>query len=230
MADLIKSPCLVLFCKRPLMFQGKQRLAKTIGAEQAVMFARAFLDCALEDAEGWPGPVVLSPASVEDVAWAGRLLRRDHVVLAQPDGGLGERIKAIDDRLRRLGHQQIIFIGSDAPALQPGHFDAARDVLCRSDVALSPALDGGVTLMGAAVPWPDLTFLPWSTDCLGPALAECCRHQGLEVTNIPPSYDIDVEEDLARLWRDLTHDSRPARKALHLALGEFLQQKEVNYG
>ncbi len=230
MTDLTKSPCLVLFCKRPRVFQGKQRLAKTIGAKQAVTFARAFLDCALEDAEGWPGPVVLSPSSAEDVAWAGGLLRRDHMVLAQPDGGLGERITAIDEKLRRLGHEQIVFIGSDAPALQPGHFDTACRALGRCDVVLSPASDGGVTIMGAAQPWPDLTFLPWSTDCLGQALAECCYHMGLRVENIAPSYDIDVEDDLARLWHDLARDPRPARRALYLVLGEFLQQKEVTYG
>lgn len=230
MADLIKSPCLVLFCKRPRLFQGKQRLAKTIGADWTLLLAGAFLDCALEDAQSWPGPVALSPASQQDRDWADGLLDRDHMVLAQPDGGLGERITAIDDRLRRLGHEQIIFIGSDAPALQPHHFDEVRQVLDRFDVVLSPARDGGVTIMGSAVPWPDLTFLPWSTSRLGAALAECCHQRGLWVKNISPGYDIDVEGDLARLWQDLARDRRPARRALYLVLDEFMQQKGVNYG
>jgi len=223
-------PCLVLFCKRPLLFQGKQRLAKTIGTEQALLFARAFLDCALEDVKSWPGPVVLSPASCEDHEWAANLLDRECQVMAQPDGNLGQRLMAIDHHLRRDGFDKIIFMGSDAPALQPRHFAAAHVALQSSDIVLSPAADGGVALMGAAVPWPDLISLPWSSDCLNAALMASCYRRGLQVTQISPCYDIDIEDDLARLWRDIEYDFRPARRALYLALGEFLQRNEVKYG
>ena len=221
--------CLVVFCKRPKMFQGKQRLAETIGAEQCLVFARSFLDCALEDAAAWPGRVVLSPASCDDEAWATGLLERDFEVLAQPNGGLGERLQAIDRELRKSGHKNLVFIGTDAPALKPAHYEETRREITLFDVVLAPASDGGVVIMGSSVPWPELQALPWSTDQLGEALAAKCIDDGLGVKSISASYDIDVEADLLKLSRDLERDKRPARQRLHRQLHEFLYESETHY-
>ncbi|MFT5722160.1 MAG: glycosyltransferase A (GT-A) superfamily protein (DUF2064 family) [Motiliproteus sp.] len=219
--NLIKaSPCavpatLVLLFKRPLLGQGKQRLAASLGAERALLLAESFLSCALEDLAAWPGPVVLAPAAVEDSDWAARLLTGANLV-PQAEGNLGQRIVALDQQLRGLGHQQILYIGSDAPALTPEHYRSASQQLAESGVVLSAADDGGVTLMACTQPWPaDLIDLPWSTDRLGASLAACCQRQGMRVSYIAPSYDIDVEKDLARLSVDLAKDDRPARQALY---------------
>lgn len=221
--------CLVIFCKRPTLLQGKQRLAKTIGAERCLELAKSFLNCALEDARMWPGPVVLSPSSPEDVEWATSLLERDHQVLAQPEGDLGFRLQSIDTLLRSEGHEKIIFIGTDAPALRPGHYEEAlREIDC-ADVVLGPSSDGGVVIMGSSVPWPDLLPLPWSTEHLGKSLAEICTQQGLRVKSLCPGYDIDVEADLPRLRQDLSDDHRPARQILYHQLHEFLQHREATY-
>ncbi|MBL4894731.1 MAG: DUF2064 domain-containing protein [Emcibacter sp.] len=228
-----KGACLVVFCKRPALNQGKQRLAATIGAEQAFVFAQAFLDCALDDARIWPGSVVLSPASVEDEAWAAGLLdhsHQAHQVIVQPEGNLGHRLWTVDRALRELGQDRIIFMGSDAPMLTACHFGAAAQALEDSDVVLSPATDGGVTLMGTRIGWPDLTDLPWSTDQLGAALENLCRARGDHVKNILPSYDVDVVADLAILWRDLSGDPRFARKKLYKLLDQFLTEQGAQFG
>lgn len=222
--------CLVIFCKRPALFQGKQRLAATIGAEQAYAFATTFLNCALEDAMNWPGPVVVAPASAKDTQWAGGLLGRDYQILAQPQGCLGTRLQTIDQKLRHMGQSRIIFIGTDAPGLTTAHFEAARHGLMDSDVVLSPAVDGGVTIMGSRVGWPDMTDLPWSTDRLGAALENLCCDGGQRVKNIIPSYDIDIEADLVKLDQDLKGDSRPARQNLHRQLREFFNREGAQYG
>lgn len=230
-SDKIQSDqtCLVIFCKRPTLLQGKQRLAKTIGAEQCLMFAQSFLKCALEDAREWPGPVVLSPSSPEDSEWADGLLERDCRVMAQPEGGLGHRIQVIDHQLRAEGYSKIVFIGTDAPALRPGHYQEAHREINLVDVVLSPASDGGVVIMGSATPWPDLLSLPWSTAHLGTALMTACRQHGLDVKTISPGYDIDIEADLLKLKRDLSDDPRPARRHLYQQLREFLRQGETRY-
>lgn len=223
-------PVLVIFCKRPALFQGKQRLAATIGAEQAYIMAKALLGCALEDAQDWPGPVVLSPASCGDSTWADRLLERNRQVLAQSDGCLGIRLRTVDRRLREDGLGRIIFIGTDAPILSPDHYEEARLALNHSDIVLSPARDGGVTIMGSRRGWPDMTGLPWSTGRLARALEILCDGRGHSVKNISPSYDIDREEDLLRLWHDLSGDRRPARQYLRGKIGKFLEQGRVKYG
>lgn len=230
MPNTRQDPTLVIFCKKPILFQGKQRLAKSIGPEKALAFAKSFLDCALEDARSWPGPVVLSPASLGDVEWADALLGRVHLVVPQPEGGLGDRLQTIDHQLRLLGYDKLFFIGSDGPALTPDHFTEARKGLLDRDVVLCPASDGGVAIMGSRVAWPKLVGLPWSSDQLGRALETRCLSQGLTVKNITPSYDIDIESDLMKLWQDLSDDTRPARQMLYRQLSEFLKQDETHYG
>ena len=88
-------PCLVIMCKRPKLHQGKQRLAASIGAEAALEIAELLLSCALEDANSWPGDVVLAVAHEEDLVWAGNLIA-DARVIYQGLGNLGQRLNVID--------------------------------------------------------------------------------------------------------------------------------------
>ena len=90
----------------------------------------------------------------------------------------------------------------------------ARDALDHADVVLGPAEDGGVTLMGSRVPWPDLADLPWSTARLGADLERRCQRHHLTVKKLPTHYDVDATGVLPRLCGDLAADSRPARRAL----------------
>ncbi len=213
-ADNSRHPVsLVILCKRPKLHQGKQRLAATLGAEQALALAEAFLLCTLEDARDWPGPVVLSPASDDDRSWAEQLLPGAEVY-PQLSGNLGERLMVVDQGLRRAGHRTLLFIGTDAPALEQRHYRAALQAFDQYGVVLSAASDGGVTMMGSDAGWPDLSALPWSTGQLGAALKNQCLAAGMKVGFIQPSYDIDLEQDLRRLVDDLQRDRRPARQQL----------------
>ncbi|MBI2379466.1 MAG: DUF2064 domain-containing protein [Gammaproteobacteria bacterium] len=205
---------LVLFCKRPLPAQGKQRLAATMGAAQALRVAEHLLACALEDLEHWPGPVVISPASAEDADWASLLGPADATVVPQAPGDLGDRIHAVDRQLRRQGHERILFMGSDAPALTPKHFEQARKGLAEAAIVLARADDGGVTLMGANRPWPNLSALPWSTRLLCGELHKHCRAEGMSVLSFDGRYDIDRETDLMRFADEYADDPRPTRRAL----------------
>lgn len=205
---------LVLFCKRPVLGQGKQRLAATLGAAGALRVAEHLLACALEDVGLWPGPVVLSPASADDAGWARSLGLENATVLLQAPGDLGTRIQSVDRRLRQQGHERILFMGSDAPALMPADYHQARTSLAEAPIVLAQASDGGVTLMGAARPWPDLSALPWSTQRLCRELHSHCRALGMSVVRFDGRYDIDREADLMRFAAEHADDPRPARRAL----------------
>jgi rSAM/selenodomain-associated transferase 1 len=207
-------PTLVIFCRRPAPGRGKQRIAADLGAGIALELARHLLATTLEDAVEWPGPVIISPSSATDTHWAGALLSRPSQVISQPEGNLGDRINAVDKAAREAGHTHLIYIGSDAPTLDAGYFAQARAALASHDVVLGPAEDGGVTLMGAKTAWPKLTELPWSTDKLAYSLEQTCLTRGLTVYRLGRSYDIDVAENLPRLYDDLINDSRPARQHL----------------
>lgn len=210
-------PALVLVCKRPAPGHGKQRLAARLGTAAALEIAERLLDCALEDLAAWPGARVIAPDAAQHCAWAaGRL--PECLCLAQPPGNLGERLNALDRRLRAAGHHALAFIGSDAPALAEEHYRTVRAALAEVDTVLLAARDGGVVLMASRRPWPDLAGLPWSTPGLGAALAESCRRAGHSLRVCGESFDVDEAADLLQVRRHLAGDPRPARQQLLAAL------------
>lgn len=207
---------LVLVCKRPRPGEGKQRLAAKLGITATCLIAQALLDCALEDALSWRGPVVIAPATKNDATWAaGLLATASHVtVCPQTQGNLGQRLNVLDETLRQRGMSPLIFIGSDAPLLSSADYAECLASLLDYQTALKPATDGGVVMMASHLPWPPLDKLPWSTDQLGKALLNCCRQFGQTVSTLSTGMDVDQPQDIARLCTQLKNDPRPARQRL----------------
>lgn len=219
-------PTLVVFCKRPKLNQGKQRLTNNISAKQTLIIAKALLACAIEDAENWLGPVAIACSDTTDLLWAQSLLENAQVIPQLPQdcsvnaaktsktSNLGERLNYVDKTLRQLGHQQLVFIGTDAPILDGKHYQSVTSSLNNHDIVFSQADDGGVAIMANNQPWPILTSLPWSTEQLSSAIYTLCQQHNLSVKYVLPSYDIDYIADLQKLLIDLQADERPMRKAL----------------
>jgi hypothetical protein len=221
---------LVLVCKRPASGIGKQRLAASLGQETARRIAEALLACALEDARGWSGPVIIAPSHPADYAWADALLpeiRSKVGVEPQSSGNLGQRLNALDNKLRNAGLEQLVYIGSDAPALTAADYETASRTLLNYDSVLKPAADGGVVLMASRRRWPALDGLAWSTARLGADLAGCCRAAGQSVAELAHGFDVDEKDDIVRLIMALKADRRPARKALHLLACELFQSRDT---
>lgn len=219
---------LVLLCKRPAPGVGKQRLAAVFGMAAAQRVAEALLACALEDARTWPGSVVIAPAHAADGDWAATLLPQAEVLPQQP-GNLGQRLNALDKCLRAQGRRSLLYAGSDTPELAAFDYAAACAALQQHDVALTPAADGGVVLMGARRPWPDMTDLPWSSDRLGAALASCCLQAGYRVAHLAPGSDVDEADDLLRLTAALAADARPARRALRQLACQLVAEARASH-
>ena len=158
---------MVIFCRRPARGIGKQRIAAELGQQAAYEAGELLLATTLEDARDWQGPVVMSPAAPADAQWAANLLQSARVV-PQPEGNLGQRIEAVQLRVRHAGGSKVIFIGTDSPALTQAMLSAAANSLTSCDTVIIPARDGGVTLMGTRLEWPPLGGLPWETPQLGP--------------------------------------------------------------
>ncbi len=204
---------LVVVCKRPAPGTGKQRIAAELGRDRAFELAQLLLAAALEDATAWQGDVVIAPATADDAEWAAGLLEGCRIV-PQSGGNLGARINHVDNIIRAAGGRYIVYIGTDAPGLTDAGLADAAAALRNSDVVLQPASDGGVVLMAAAQPWPDLTTLPWETAALGAALQTCCVERGLVVRQLQPGEDLDRQADFPAILNQLQCDARPARREL----------------
>jgi rSAM/selenodomain-associated transferase 1 len=207
------SSVLVIFCKRPKPGVGKQRIAADMGSDAALQLSELLLACALEDAAGWDGPVVISPARQDDAPWARKLLP-EATIIPQRGANLGERLNHVDREIRQLGGQRVLYIGTDAPGLTVATLASASQALQQTDAVIIPARDGGVTLLGSRRPWPELAALPWETAHLAGALTDCCDFAGLTLTKLPKGYDVDRREDLLDAAADLRADSRHARQSL----------------
>ncbi|MCW8084688.1 TIGR04282 family arsenosugar biosynthesis glycosyltransferase [Sabulicella glaciei] len=176
-------------CKDPA--RGKTRLAATMGAERAAIFAGAFLqDSAALAAE------IAERLSVGAIAFAeGEVALPGFSVMPQAAGDLGRRMEAA---FETLGYPSLL-LGTDAPTLPPSLAELAMAGLRGgADAALVPALDGGYCLLALSRPLPALLRdMPWST----PGLMEATRRAaaGLRLVELPAWHDVDSEEDLALL-------------------------------
>jgi glycosyltransferase A (GT-A) superfamily protein (DUF2064 family) len=218
---------LVVLIKRPKLYQGKQRLAASIGAKSALIIAQRLLACVIDDANHWPGQVILAPSSTEDCEWAKTLLSRPALVLPQPEGNLGQRLQHIDQQLTEQAITSRIYIGSDAPCLDLTLLLHVNHLLTLTDVVLSNARDGGVTVMATNNLWPILTELPWSTALFSQQLTRLCAAHELQVRLVTDSYDIDNEADIDFAYQDLAGDNRPSRQYLRQAIHWIKIEKDI---
>ena len=230
---------LVVMLKAPA--NSKRRLAAEIG-DHAGEVAAHLLNCALEDANAWPGPTWLSPANRRDRDWLTtdmetgsalpRAFRLAPVGSASPSGpvktrrgqfcglvpqrggNLGERINTVDRDLRRRGVSRLVFLGTDCPGLDSAYLGQAAGSLQWADAVLGPAADGGVVLMGARRPWPNLKGLNWSTESLCAELRDLCREAGWTVATLDARDDVDTLRDLLGAGTALAGDRRVSRQGL----------------
>jgi rSAM/selenodomain-associated transferase 1 len=209
--DSTDHACLVVFLKAPA--RSKRRLAAEIG-ESATRVAEHLLACAIEDARAWPGPVVLAPAADDDAHWVGSQPDLAYDVVVQQGGSLGARINHVDRTLRARGFERLILIGADCPALDKAYLRQADAALAENDAVLGPASDGGVVLMAAKRPWPDIEALSWSTDRLLDELTARLNAEDWSLSMLEVLCDVDAAADLPAVAADLIRDARPARRRL----------------
>jgi rSAM/selenodomain-associated transferase 1 len=191
-----------MVCKAPIAGQSKTRLSPPLSPDQCARLSACFIsDVALTiqslacngDVTGY---AVFTPDGSE--AAVRPLLPDGFRLLAQRGSALGERLAAATADLFAAGHAGVALVNADSPTLPGGILRAAVDAVRSSDcVVLSPALDGGYTLIGLSKPHPKVfTGIPWSTTAVYRATVERACEAALPVINVPPWYDVD---DLASL-------------------------------
>jgi uncharacterized protein len=134
----------VIMAKVPMMGRVKTRLAREVGAVEAVRFYRQTLAAVvarLRRDHRWEVSLAIAP----DTGIASPALPHAVKRLPQGAGGLGTRMQRILDR-----HVPgpIIIVGTDIPAITPTHLATAFRRLRAGDAVLGPAPDGGYWLVG----------------------------------------------------------------------------------
>jgi len=154
------------------------------------------------------GYAVYTPAGTE--AALRTLLPPGFRLLLQCDGDFGTRLLAATRELLDT-HAGAILVNSDSPTLPAGILRAAVDATRRGGaVVLSPALDGGYTLIGLSKLYERLfEDIPWSTSKVHQLTIERASEIGLPVVNVSGWYDVDDAESLALLEAELAGEALP---------------------
>jgi rSAM/selenodomain-associated transferase 1 len=195
-----------IVCKTPEPGRSKTRLSPPLQPEECAAISACFIqDLALTIEQlthggGVTGYALYTPLGSE--AALRRLLPANFALMPQVDGDFGERLRhgAID--LLRL-HRGAILINSDSPTLPLAILEAAVAAVDGGDnVVLSPADDGGYTLIGLSRMHERLfDDIPWSTSAVHRLTVERAHEIGLPVVDVPGWYDVDDAASL-RLLED----------------------------
>lgn len=201
----MKPVAIAIVCKTPAAGQSKTRLSPPLRPEEAAALSACFIrDVAakvrsLTEGGGIAGCAVYTPAGSE--AALRTLLPEGFPLLAQGEGDLGARMVKATADLLAAGHTGVILIGTDSPTMPVAILRAAVDAVRAGDgVVLSPALDGGYTLIGLAQPQPRLfADMPWSTSEIYRLTVTRAHDIGLPVVALPRWYDVDAAASFAML-------------------------------
>jgi rSAM/selenodomain-associated transferase 1 len=221
---------LMVVAKQPAVGQTKTRLCPPLSGEEA----SACYECLLRD-------------TLDLIRAARQQIDLDPIVCYLPAGGeayfravapdFSLQLQQGRDLSQRLAHatttvltefryDQVVIMDSDSPTLSPGYVCQAFTILDSADISLGPCDDGGYYLIGLKRPVPDLFLkVQMSTpQVVGETLA-VAHALGLQVCQLPSSFDIDYVADLRRLSQELEQlpDSVAAHSRAFLkAHGEIL--------
>lgn len=185
---------IAILAKAPVPGAAKTRLIPTIGAHAAAVLQERLTARAVATAQAaGVGPVTLWCAP--DVAH--RSFRELDITLKQqPEGDLGARM------LAAFEDGPTLVIGADCPALTPTHLRDAATALDTHDIVVIPAEDGGYVLIGANARHPPLfEAMTWSVSTVLTETRKRIAALGLSTCELSPLWDIDTENDLARMER-----------------------------
>ena len=121
--------------------------------------------------------------------------------ISQPQGDIGLRMRhAFEHHFANHPDLPLLLVGTDCPALAPGHLQLAAQALTKHDVVLIPADDGGYVLIGMRVPVLQVfEGIRWSTAEVMAQTRDHLRRAGVSWSELPTLWDVDEPADWQRL-------------------------------
>ena len=198
-----------IMCKTPESGKSKTRLSPPLQPDECAAISACFIRDlsatigSLADDGDVTGYALYTPVGSEGLL---RSLIPAHFEIAPQRGdGFGERLMHGTNDLLKT-HAGAILVNSDSPTLPRSILRAAVDAVQSGDnVVLSPADDGGYTLIGLSRLHVRLfDDIPWSTSAVHRLTVERAAEIGLPVVNVPGWYDVDDAASLRMLEDEFT--------------------------
>lgn len=189
-----------VFCKHPQPGEVKTRLAEYIGAHDCVQLSAAFVEDLTLQFRMVGERRVLGFSPADSALYFGKFSKIGYDLWPQPQGDLGDRIKAFFGETLQDETDTSVLIGSDSPTIPREYVTQAFDRLQEFDCILGPAMDGGYYLVGLRRPVPELfEQISWSGANVLSQTVQRIAEMGLSLALLPPWYDVDDLHDLRML-------------------------------
>jgi uncharacterized protein len=204
-----------ILCKTPRAGASKTRLSPPLRPEECAVISGCFISdlsntiqAISSDGDITPY-AVYTPKGSEDALR--QILPHNFNLALQAEGDFGVRLLQGIKDLLSAGHAGAILVNSDSPTLPKEILRQAADAVRRGDnVTLSPALDGGYTLIGLSRPHARLfEDIPWSTSDVYRLTLERAQEIGLPVEIVPGWYDVDDAASFQILESELSDHRVP---------------------
>lgn len=199
-----------IMCKTPAPGLSKTRLSPPLQPEECAAISACFIQDLSETINSLvqdgdvTGYAVFTPAGSESSLR--KLLPLDFKLALQSNGDFGERLLQGVKDLLSAGHEGAILVNSDSPTLPKVILQQAVRAIHKGDsVVLSPAADGGYTLIGLSRIHERLfEDIPWSTSDVYQLTLERAEEIGLPVVAIQGWYDVDDATSFQMLEDELS--------------------------
>ncbi len=206
---------LYLAAKAPIAGQVKTRLGAAIGMPEAATLYEGFLRDLVARFVGVPYEIAwyVTPGSWSHLR---PLAARADAVRVQRGRGWAARQANLFRDCDAGLEGPVILMATDSPQLRPARVDAAFAALEAHDVVFGPTLDGGYYLVGMRRFHDIFTGAAMSkASTLGEMIKRAGSHH-LSVHELDPEFDVDTEQDLDLLVREVSR--RPDLRWTALAL------------
>src|SRR6266705_1762680 len=188
---LIATIAVVIMAKAPRAGEVKTRLCPPLSLADASELYRRFL---LDKIDQVRALRTASPAIAYTPMEARAFFEEiapGFVLVPQRGADLGDRLANSLGELLDQGYRGALAIDSDTPTLPLGFLEQALDLLTTPEVEV---------VLGPRTVYRELfDAMAWSTSLVLPETLRRADAKGLRVACLPPWYDIDTPDDLARL-------------------------------
>ena len=185
---------LIIFIRNPALGNVKTRLARTLGAAEALRIYHVLLEktCAAASGAVAERQLYYSDTIPQMDEWSSDLFQKR----LQSPGDLGARMEAAFHTAFLEGAHKALIIGSDCPELSGAVLNTAFELLDSHDFVVGPVPDGGYYLLGMKALAPSIFHdIAWSTDTVRAHTVEKIVAMGKSFVLLPELTDIDEASD-----------------------------------
>ncbi len=204
----MNNKALIIFTRVPIPGQTKTRLMPFLSGEECVKLHTCFLKDILEKAQQLDVSLFLFYTPRDEEQLLQKVVGSRFVCLPQFGQDLGQKMKNAIGSVLRMGYEKVLLMGSDIPQIHPETLQNAFDNLDNKDIVIHPTLDGGYYLIGMKKEYDSIWEIErYGTNTVIYDTLQHMKNERLSTAVGQMYYDVDDEEDLCRLFKDIKKGS-----------------------